>query len=550
MVTISFECPEELRLDKNPFLLDHLLKIAEISLQQSDEADCMMEHTLQILHILRNFSFIEENARLLADSSQLKQMMIKNLVLSSSHYTHCIDVLENISTYINIGPSDNYILCLASLVYTNERHVLLGSMRVLTLLSLNKNNQTALIPGSAQTAERILQLLIVNDEEVIGTALEYLYQYTRISNAFRLQLLTIHSGADIGILVSLLMAKTRFFRPQIIKEEIDEDEPMNGNIHESSSISENGYHHHNHHHYHNNSALSSPSASSPAISNNHSDFPCVPDLGTYQFLDEPYRCLGWLKDKFELGDSNSVLSLDDMYLLYEIRFGHEKALKIEDFYTVLKIAFPRTSSPLAGTSSPNSAGPVLEGTYVRGIQIKISILQDGSDILCQWTNCSQTFQDELLLQRHILNDHIERNIDTCKWTDCGKSTSFNDKMDIAIHLRSHFGDDGEHHKNISSSETIPKNNNYNNNSNSDDKGNDNTDNNNNNNNDNNQLTIDTSSVRGISLVAAHLLCQLSKDPKSHVYFMPYERELTLISQQRPKLTSYIQTIFSNFQILI
>lgn len=118
-------------------------------------------------------------------------------------------------------------------------------------------------------------------------------------------------------------------------------------------------------------------------------------------------------------------------------------------------------------------------------------------------------------------------------------------MDIANHLRTHFGDDGEYNKNISSSEIIPVNNSSNNGSSS------NIDNNNNNNNtDNSQLVIDTSPVRGISLVAAHLLCQLSKDPKSHVYFMPYERELTLISQQRPKLTSYIQTIFSNFQILI
>lgn len=317
MVTISFECPEELRLDRNPFLLDHLLKIAEISLQQSDEAECMMEHTLQILHILRNFSFIEENARLLANSSTLKQMMIKNLVLSSSHYTHCIDVLENIATYINIGPSDNYILCLASLVYTNERHVLLGSMRVLTLLSLNKHNQTALIPGSAQTAERILQLLIVNDEEVIGTALEYLYQYARISNAFRLQLLTIHSGADIGILVSFLMAKSRFFKPLIIKQEDEAVEvigknKVDGNVEVSDTIShvstptavssaENGHQHYHHQHYHNNnsngsnkSGYSSPNGiPSPVISTNHSDLPCVPNLTSYQDLDEPYRCLGW-----------------------------------------------------------------------------------------------------------------------------------------------------------------------------------------------------------------------------------------------------------------
>jgi hypothetical protein len=262
MVTISFDCPEELRLDRNPSLLESLLKITEISLQQSDEAECMMEHTLQILHILRNLSFIQANAKLLAASSQLKQMMVKNLVLSSSHYTHCIDVLENIARYIDIGPSDNYILCLASLVYANERHVLLGSIRVLTLLSLNKNNHTALIPGSAQSAGRILQLLVVNDEEIIGAALEYLYQYTKISNAFRLQLLTAHSGADIGILVSLLVAKSKHFKPLVVLEQEGlTDAPLE--------------------------------TSNQLCNDGHGALPCVPNLSSYQELDEPYRCLGW-----------------------------------------------------------------------------------------------------------------------------------------------------------------------------------------------------------------------------------------------------------------
>lgn len=221
-----------------------------------------MEHTLQILHILRNLSFIQANAKLLAASSQLKQMMVKNLVLSSSHYTHCIDVLENIARFIDIGPSDNYILCLASLVYANERHVLLGSMRVLTLLSLNKNNHTALIPGSAQSAGRILQLLVVNDEEVIGAALEYLYQYTKISNAFRLQLLTAHSGADIGILVSLLVAKSKYFKPLVVLEQEGlTDAPLD--------------------------------TSNQLCTDGHGALPCVPNLSSYQELDEPYRCLGW-----------------------------------------------------------------------------------------------------------------------------------------------------------------------------------------------------------------------------------------------------------------
>ncbi|CAO3590736.1 unnamed protein product [Absidia cylindrospora] len=592
MVTISFECPEELRLDRNPLLLELLLKIAEVSLQQSDEAECMMEHTLQILHILRNFSFIRENAQLLAASTQLKQMMIKNLVLSSSHYTHCIDVLENVATYIDIGPSDNYILCLASLVYANERHVLLGSMRVLTLLSLNKNNQTALIPGSAQTADRILQLLVVNDEEVIGAALEYLYQYTRISNAFRLQLLTTHSGADIGILVSLLMAKSKFFIPQIVKEE--DDEPitplatsMEQQLQLHDSRNTNGSFH---------SDLSGDLTTNGSSFAGHGDVPCVPNLASYQELDEPYRCLGWLKDKFELADSSSILSLDDIYLLYEIRFGHERALKMKDFYTVLKIAFPRTSSPTSTFGitgqheSQRNTGPVLEGTCVRGIQIKISILQDGSDILCQWTNCSKSFQDDISLQRHVLHDHIESSDDICMWTDCEKTGPFNDKVEIATHLRTHFGDEGQqqqqhqqqdhqhHHHHHHSSDVGPSLSSL-------------------------SLTtpasltisspteqqptyiatssassslpaspasssspaspnamttngatcripsVDLSPVRGVSLVAAHLLRQLSKDPKSHVYFMPYERELTLMAQQRPRLTPYIQSMFSNFSLL-
>lgn len=85
-----------------------------------------------------------------------------------------------------------------------------------------------------------------------------------------------------------------------------------------------------------------------------------------------------LKDKFEAADRSSILSLDDIYLLYEARFGLEKALKMRDFYTVMKIAFPKASTseskPLLG--SFGKAAPVVEGLNIVGIQIKMSILQD------------------------------------------------------------------------------------------------------------------------------------------------------------------------------
>lgn len=60
--------------------------------------------------------------------------------------------------------------------------------------------------------------------------------------------------------------------------------------------------------------------------------------------------------------------------------------------------------------------------------------------------------------------------------------------------------------------------------------------------------VDTSDIQGIALVAAHLLNWLSKDPQSMYYFIPYEKELTAIVEQRPKMATHISSIFSNFKI--
>lgn len=59
--------------------------------------------------------------------------------------------------------------------------------------------------------------------------------------------------------------------------------------------------------------------------------------------------------------------------------------------------------------------------------------------------------------------------------------------------------------------------------------------------------VDDSEVQGIALVASYLLNWLSKDPQSTFYFIPYEKELTTVAEQRPKLASHIWSICSNFK---
>lgn len=282
VVTISFESPEELRLDNTPALLELLLEWAQPFLDEHGAGvDNMMSHAsknriqspafahiLKVLHILRNFSFLEINARMLAAHVRLKALLIKSLLLSSSSDffdlgRHCIDVLENIAPVVELkNPFDDYIACLANLVYTQDRYLLIGAIRVLTMLATQENNQLYLLSGLSQIPGRLTALLVANDEELIGTVLEYLYQFSKISPDFRFQLLSAHSGANIGLLVSLMTARSKYFCPRVVRERAS-------------------------------SGGSPLSVGTPTASHSHDTVPCVPNLSNYQQLDEPYRCLGW-----------------------------------------------------------------------------------------------------------------------------------------------------------------------------------------------------------------------------------------------------------------
>ncbi|CEG67775.1 hypothetical protein RMATCC62417_04154 [Rhizopus microsporus] len=473
IVTISYECPQKLLLSDNRVLLDILLQKADVCLQNilfshsDSESQCTI---LKILHIMRNFSFVEPNIRILAANADFKQMLIKCLVLpDSSHYSHCIDILENMTPFVELGPFDSIIGCLNNLLMTaTERSVILGSIRILTMLASSNTNLHYLLPTSTQVAERVAQFLIANDEELIGVSLEYLYQYSRLSISFSQSLLSLHGGADIGIMVSLLMTPAKYFVPMLVQDTFYSPLP---------SPSPNMFGHPKEH---------------------HRNSPCMPNLASYQQLDEPYRCLGWLKDRFELTQSNSELSLDDVYLLYKMRFDHEKPLKLKEFYTVLKIAFPIATT---GSESSQPGSAVLEGTTIRGLQVKLNILQD--ELMCQWTNCSESFDNAQLLQTHILHDHLPTTT-SCMWSDCKDDHLFRDRGELTDHVQ---------HSHLLNS-------NY----------------------------TDNSDIQGVALVAAQLLKVLSQNPNSHVRFMPYEQELIMMTKIRPKLLPYIECMFSNFQI--
>lgn len=152
---------------------------------------------------------------------------------------------------------------------------------------------------------------------------------------------------------------------------------------------------------------------------------------------------------------------------------------------------------------------------------------------CKWAECQLLFDDSFSLQRHVLHDHMVPKDDDkyeCGWGYCHmNSTPFDNKNECITHLRTHFYNQmGESCCNspvqspepsvASSSPSTPTSN----------------------------ISTDNSDVQGIALVAAHFLHWLSKDPQATHYFIPYEKELIKIAEQRPKLAKQIWSIRSNF----
>jgi hypothetical protein len=174
---------------------------------------------------------------------------------------------------------------------------------------------------------------------------------------------------------------------------------------------------------------------------------------------------------------------------------------------------------------------------------------------CKWANCSLLFDDTFTLQRHVLLDHMtpisagEQGY-VCSWSICkSQQNLFESKDDWISHLRTHFYNQiGESCCNspvqspepsLSSSPSTPSSNISSSST--------------------STLAasataatspihvVDLSEVQGIALVASHLLNWLSKDPSSSYYFIPYEKELAAIAEQRPKLASHVWSICSNFK---
>ncbi|KAI9317128.1 hypothetical protein BX666DRAFT_146916 [Dichotomocladium elegans] len=287
------------------------------TLFSSKENQIDFERVLQVFHIIRNFSFTDINIRPLAHHQKLRELLMAGLTLApDSQYAElsrqCLDIMESISPQVVlVGANDPYLVIMGTLMFTNDRALILGALRSLTRVAVSEVNEKVLAIGNQDLIRRVSQLLLVDDEELVAATLEYLYQYTSLRGNFSRELVEHHPGNLVGLLTGYLSYKSAL-APRSV--------PLNGTIHAIPATQ------------------LAPQKNTPQAP------PTIPDLTDYLNLDEPYRCLGWLKETLLNGVLEDQLPFKELFGKYNSLFGTQKPLAVKEFYTVLKIAFPQPAA--------------------------------------------------------------------------------------------------------------------------------------------------------------------------------------------------------------
>lgn len=439
------------------------------------------ERVLQVFHILRNFSFLEMNIRRLAIHERLLFLLMKGIALPpNSQYgelsRHCLDILENIAPQVSlVSREDLYLTTMINLLFTNDRAFILGAIRALTRVAVTETNERVLGYADLDVIQRMAQFLMIDDEELAAATLEYLYQYSSLRGNFSAQLIRCYPGNLVGLLTGFLSYKSSLAPPSV---------SAIGTLHGIPAAQ----------------MIKVPESTA-------SQKPTIPDLTNYQYLDEPYRCLGWLKDQLLNGSEADKIILKDIFNEYQKLFGTEKPLGLKEFYTVLKIAFPQ---PPSVEESFN--GPVPVETVLCNVKLSPTRRRDGP--ICHWNECNQSFDSPADLHKHIIQTHLD-NQTQCHWMKCTRALG--GKQNAIQHMRTHFASKIKKQIPTKQTFTVAK------------------------------IPTDESEVSGIPLTSALLLRNLARNKQHHTYYLPYESELTLLAIQRPKVSRYILTVLGELQ---
>ncbi|KAI9591856.1 hypothetical protein BDF19DRAFT_453695 [Syncephalis fuscata] len=473
------------------------------------------ERILQVLHIIRNLSFLGANKSVLAFNSRCKELLRAGIALPPTVSNveirqYCLDTVENISTRMILRSSqDALYLLLQEELFGADRQGILTAIRALTRLAMNEQNLRALADINERILRRVWELVLVPDEELVATMLDYLYQYTSVFEDLALRLPRAMEGSAVRRLVQLLTwMPPAEQRAALIREQQKRtaDQPASSQHATATST---------------NAATVATSATTNTAT----------ATSTAQ-LDMTKLVPNWLRKAY-ITDAAATIGLAEIYFEYQSAFkAIGPLLSATEFATTEELAQAATEAPTEDTDVP---------------------MTDVSS-LCQWHDCTESITDADLLTQHVHTTHVQTQPNsnkngeegeqqlapsasvTCHWLTCTRSFSPpNAHRKLMAHTAIHTAQvdttnggssSGSHQRTDT----------------------------------NDKETGATSTVKpanppvvvepelvGVPLTASLILRNLARHSENHVYFAPWEIRLVELMMQ-PSLSRHVSAIFNEIYL--
>ncbi|KAI9736533.1 MAG: Chromatin structure-remodeling complex protein rsc9 [Claussenomyces sp. TS43310] len=389
--------------DVLPRIRKLLAKDVDDNIQAASFSDRLLQINEAALTI-RNMVMLEENAQYVSELYPLRDFLsialnLPNLecVVELKHYA--LEIAEQLTKYLYLDAEDPLYLSLLAQLQSEDRGAILTALRAISRISMNleENNSLRGVPIAA--LQRILDWTLLDDEELIQSCLDFLYQYTAVVENVDFMINEMRMDPLVYQLVRLLMSGARA---------VDREFVLRPSVHRSGP----------------------------------SDIPGLPKdlLQTLLKFDEPERSSHWLRCLFD-EDAEEAITQIALWQAYQACFtpvvqdSGRPLLPAADFIKNVSTTFAEKATAQV------QAGPV-QKFIIKGIRIRDGPVDlSGREYTkCLWhsaadggtttTDCGEYFMTPQELYDHILTSHVgaERGEDgkysnttrafACSWNGC------------------------------------------------------------------------------------------------------------------------------------
>ena len=171
--------PDVLERVKNLFNLD-----IDDNVQDPTFRDALLQVNEAAL-TLRNMAMLEENAYYISELAPLRDFLsialnLPNLECTVELKHYALEIAEQITKYFTLEQTDPLYRSLLAQLESSDRGAILTALRAMCRISMNSEMSNSLKGVPQAVVDNIIDWLLLEDEDLVNTCLDFLYQYTAV----------------------------------------------------------------------------------------------------------------------------------------------------------------------------------------------------------------------------------------------------------------------------------------------------------------------------------------------------------------------------------